>query len=462
MPDNPTDRERYLQVQVPLTVSSVTAALKRTIEARFANVSVEGEILSCKRASSGHVYFTLKDSGAQLPTVLWRDRANRLRMDLRDGMKVVVTGSIQVYPPHGKYQLVARDVRQSGLGELLLKLHALKQALEQEGLFDPARKKKIPIIPRAVGVATAITGAAVRDIVRTIHDQFPARIIIAPCQVQGRAAAPTIVRALQQLDAHPEVDVIICGRGGGSLEDLWAFNEETVARAIAACITPVISAVGHESDTLLTDAVADRRAATPTAAAELVVPNLRDLKHWLQDRLLGIAKRTQTNVLLARRHFEQTRNRLPDPSRWIQERHQHLDEARAQMQMALRSQLTRSVKRHVALAGRLRNLHPRNRLAAARQRLAYAEERLKRAISLRQRQERTQLERTRRALALLGPASNLERGYAIVRNEDGSLVRDVDAVEAGRTVQVLLRRGALDAQVVRTHERHLFEVEDGT
>ena len=344
----------------------------------------------------------------------------------------------------------------------MLKLHALKQALEQEGLFDPARKKKIPVIPRAVGVATAITGAAVRDIVRTIHDQFPARIIIAPCQVQGRAAAPTIVRALQQLDAHPEVDVIICGRGGGSLEDLWAFNEETVARAIADCNTPVISAVGHESDTLLTDAVADRRAATPTAAAELVVPNLRDLKHWLQDRLLGIAKRAQTNVLLARRHFEQTRNRLPDPSRWIQERHQHLDDARAQMQMALRSQLTRSVKRHVALAGRLRNLHPRNRLAAARQRLAYAEERLKRAISLRQRQERTQLERTRRALALLGPASNLERGYAIVRNEDGSLVRDVDAVEAGSTVQVLLRRGALDAQVVRTHERHLFEVEDGT
>ena len=353
----------------PLTVSALTAALGRTIEGRFGHVVVEGEILSCRRASSGHVYFTLKDPGAQLPAVMWRDAAARLPIQLRDGMKVVVIGKIQVYAPHGKYQLIARTVRESGLGELLLRLHALRKRLTDEGLFDEARKRPLPVIPRAVGVVTAITGAAIRDIVETIQSRYPTRIVIASCHVQGPRAVPSIVRALAQLDRHPDVEVIICGRGGGSMEDLWAFNEEAVVRAIAACETPVVSAVGHESDVLLSDAVADRRAATPTAAAEMVVPRWHDIEAWLGGTLGRLARAMRARLVRAEGRYERQARALPDPRRWVGDRQQQLDELSGRLTHAMSNVLFARTRTQLAVVGRLRSLHPNLRLARAQQRL---------------------------------------------------------------------------------------------
>ena len=225
-----------------ISVAELTQRLKTAIEERFGSVRVEGEMLSVRRVSSGHLYFTLKDQGAQLPAVMWRSTASRCPVALRDGLRVVASGDVQVYPPHGRYQLVVHRVVEAGVGALLAELEALKARLHAEGLFDPHRKRPLPLLPRRVGVVTAATGAALRDIVRAVLARYPARILLAPAKVQGEGAAASIVSALEGLGRHAEVDVIVVGRGGGSVEDLWAFNEEAVVRAVAACPTPVVCA----------------------------------------------------------------------------------------------------------------------------------------------------------------------------------------------------------------------------
>ncbi|PIE19994.1 MAG: exodeoxyribonuclease VII large subunit [Proteobacteria bacterium] len=264
-----------------LTVSQLTFRLKDTLEPRFSNLRVQGEVLSARAVSSGHLYFTLKDERAQLPCVVWRSTLQRLPLRVRDGMQVVATGDVQIYPPHGRYQLVIRRLAELGLGDLLARREALRRRLHAEGLFDPARKRPLPLLPRRIGVVTAATGAAIRDILATILRRYPAQVVLYPCRVQGPGAAASIARGVQVLAAHPGVDVLIIGRGGGSLEDLWAFEEEPVVRAVAACPIPVVSAVGHEIDRPLSDDAADVRAATPTAAGALVVPALADLRYTL-------------------------------------------------------------------------------------------------------------------------------------------------------------------------------------
>ena len=256
-----------------LTVSALTFVMKKAVEASFAHVWVSGEISNFTRASSGHCYFTLKDDTAQLKAVMWRGIAQRLRFDLKDGMQVIAAGPIEVYEARGVYQIVVEQLQPKGIGPLELAFRQLQQKLASEGLFAAERKRPLPAFPRRIALITSPTGAAVHDMIQVITRRSPrANIVIVPVAVQGTGAAAQIAQALRTVHTIPDVDVCICGRGGGSLEDLWAFNEEVVARAIFACQIPVISAVGHEIDVTIADLVADRRALTPSEAGELVVP----------------------------------------------------------------------------------------------------------------------------------------------------------------------------------------------
>jgi exodeoxyribonuclease VII large subunit len=419
-------------------VTAVTRALKEVVEGAFGMLSVDGEVFSARKASSGHLYFTLKDAHAQLPCVMWRSAVQMLATPIEDGMKLVAAGKISVYEPHGRYQMVVRSVRQSGLGELLVQLEKLRLRLAAEGLFDAERKKPLPLLPRKVGVVTAATGAAIRDIIATIHQRYPMGIVLYPARVQGPGAAAQIARGIAALDAADDVEVIIVGRGGGSLQDLWAFNEEVVVRAIAACQTPVVSAVGHEVDTLLSDYVADVRAATPTAAGEMVVPRRVDLEHTL------------------RGHLEDLEAALLDI---IGSRQQRLDDLVFRMQVEAEKVLARGRERQGILAARLRNLHPKAQVQQGRHNWQALSRRLMVGGRGAVGEARMSLRRATEALSHLSPLASLERGYAIVRGECRSVINSAGQVNQGDSLEILLHRGAIDARVVGTEAKNEFEPE---
>jgi exodeoxyribonuclease VII large subunit len=268
------------------SVSEITVNIKRLIESKFPSVIVEGEISNYKRQSSGHIYFTLKDDGAQLSAVIWKSVASNLKTEFCDGVKVIAKGSITLYEPSGRYQIVISSMHLLGVGELQIAFENLKNKLSKEGLFDEKHKKEIPPFPKKIGVVTSLTGAAIRDIVSVINRRYPiAEVIIFPTAVQGPGASGEIAEAIRNFNEYGKVDVIIVGRGGGSLEDLWAFNEEIVARAIFNSKIPIISAVGHHIDYTISDFVADLRAPTPSVAGELVVPDKRELIEDMKNQI---------------------------------------------------------------------------------------------------------------------------------------------------------------------------------
>jgi exodeoxyribonuclease VII large subunit len=283
--------------QITQSVSELTDQIKKLLEDTFFAVKVEGEISNCKPASSGHIYFTLKDNNAQIPAVIWRGVAQRYRSLLDNGLKVVASGQVQLYAPHGRYQLIIDHVQPAGQGDLQLAFERLKLKLQDEGLFDPSYKKQIPRISGKIGVVTAATSAAFQDIRQTIETRFPlTEIVLYPSAVQGQAAAAQIVEGIKYLDARDDVDVILIGRGGGSLEDLWPFNEEIVARAIFACQKPIVSAVGHEIDFTISDFVADFRATTPTQGAVTLTPDQNEVRLYLDDKLEGLKKPLERKI----------------------------------------------------------------------------------------------------------------------------------------------------------------------
>jgi exodeoxyribonuclease VII large subunit len=266
------------------SVSELTGSIKQTLEEKFVDVLVQGEVSQPKTSANGHTYFTLKDEKAQLPCVIWRSTAQQLNLDLLHGQQIVVGGDIQVYPPHGKYQLIVTYVKQAGIGALQKAFEELKQKLKSEGLFDPDHKKPLPGFPGKIGVVTSSTGAAFQDIRSTLEKKFPmVTVYLYHASVQGVNAAPEIVKGINYFSKNKNVDVLIIGRGGGSLEDLWPFNEEAVARAVYDCEVPVISGVGHETDFSISDFVADARAATPTQAASMAVPDINELRFYVDD-----------------------------------------------------------------------------------------------------------------------------------------------------------------------------------
>jgi len=387
-------------MHAPLTVSQLTQALSDLVHDEFGRVEVTGEVGRITFARSGHWYLSLKDEGAVLDAAVFRGTNSRMSWRPQEGDRVVATGELSIYAPRGSYSLIVRRLERAGAGDLLARLEALKKALTAEGLFAPERKRPLPAVPRAVGVVTSATGAALRDILRVLDERWPGLpIYLAPCLVQGDAAAEQIAAALRLVEAHGKADVIIVGRGGGSAEDLWAFNEEPVVRAVAACGIPVVSAVGHETDTSLCDLAADVRAATPSHAAELVVPErdaLLTLVNDLGDRLaLAVARQTLRK-----------RDRL------------------------------RAIK--------LRD--PRRRVTEARLRADELDARLRRAAALRVERSRRAVELQAARLRALSPLAVLERGYAIALR-DGCAVRDATDLTPGELLELRLGRGVAAVRV---------------
>lgn len=372
-------------------------------------VSVRGEISNLKYHTSGHIYFTLKDASAAIACVMFAGARGGLAFRMSNGQQVVVDGAVNVYERDGKYQLYATKIRQDGAGELYEKFLELKEELEEMGMFAPEYKQPIPKFVRRLGVVTAPTGAAIRDIINIATRRNPGiRIILYPAKVQGEGAAESVAAGLAALDALG-VDVIIVGRGGGSIEDLWAFNEETVARAIFSCHTPVISAVGHETDTTIADFVADLRAPTPSAAAELAVA---DVTAWLQA----------------------------------------LDEDALQLQRIMQRMIKDARSRLRECELRMRYAKPQQRLMQQKQRLDEYEERLRRAMQSLLEQTRHQLALIEERLRRLSPYEKLESGYGCILTEDGRRIRSVSQVAPGEVVQIYLADGRMTARIQEVKE----------
>jgi len=438
-----------------LTVGQLTNEIRGVLDATFGSVWVQGEISQPRTPASGHVYLTLKDDEAVLPAVIWRSTAARLRFQPEDGQEVLVQGSLDVYPPHGRYQMVIRRLEPLGEGALRLAFEQLRRKLEAEGLFDPARKRPLPPLPKRIALVTSRTGAAVRDMVTVITRRFPnVAILLVPARVQGEGSAREIATALHRADTRARADVIIVGRGGGSLEDLWAFNEEVVARAIHACKTPVVSAVGHETDTTIADLVADVRAATPSQAGELVVPVKAELLEELEQARARLLHRMQVRVGRAWQRLEALGDRpvLREAGGILRTRARLL--ASLGERLAANTPVAQLARRSMQMADLGRRLRPplARRLARAREALGLESVRLTRAAGLGWERRDRRLVGLDDRLRALSPLAVLGRGYAIARRLgadglEGAVVRQAEDVAPGDRVRVRLAGGAIDSRV---------------
>jgi exodeoxyribonuclease VII large subunit len=428
-------------------VSELLRAARLTLESRFADVRVEGEISGLKKSGPGHIYFCLKDNEGQLDCVLFSREAARLRFRLEEGMAVRCRGRLTLYEARGKFQMTVVDVEPTGAGALALAFEQLKQRLAAEGLFDNARKRPLPFLPRRLGVVTSPTGAVIRDIIRVAHRRFPVPILLAPTPVQGEGAALAIAAALRRLESVPDVDLVIVARGGGSLEDLWAFNEEPVARAIFACRVPVISAVGHETDFTIADFVADVRAPTPSAAAERAVPVLDDLRAELALLERRAGRATAEHLRACRHELERAHRRVGDPRRLLNERRQRLDEQAERARRHLARQLTAVRGGLRALETRLYRAHPQRRVLEQRNALSTLGHRLQTLAQGELTRRRHAVEAARGKLGALSPLKVLERGFSIAQLADGRLLTRADDVAPGDSIRVRLQHGEIHAEV---------------
>ena len=438
------------------SVSDLTVAVRDLLEAHLFEVWVEGELSNCKIWNTGHLYFTLKDDRSQLRGFMFRSSLRYLKFKPTDGTRVIARGKITVYEPKGEYQLVCEHLEPQGRGALQLAFEQLKERLQREGLFEQARKRPLPALPRKIGVVTSLEGAAIRDIIKVLQRRYAnAHVVIAPARVQGAEAAPDIARALRQIGRVPGVDVVIVGRGGGSVEDLWAFNEEMVARAISRVPVPVISAVGHETDITIADFVADFRAPTPSAAAEIVVGRKDD---WCSriDRLeqrLRSAARTRLQHSSRRLHVIDSRPAFAGYPGRLAMRGRYTSELSHALARALGSRLSARGRRLQQLERQLATFDAGRRLATIRIRLVAADGRLASAVTRRRDRAASALRTIVGRLDSLSPLAVLGRGYAVAWNADKTrILRDASAVGTGDTVHVTLRRGELACEVRSTRD----------
>ncbi|MBD8879749.1 exodeoxyribonuclease VII large subunit [Rhodanobacter sp. 7MK24] len=434
-----------------LTPSTLNRLVRGLLEDALPLVWIEGELSNVARPASGHLYFTLKDSGAQVRCAMFRPKSAALRFKPVDGMQVLLRARVGLYEPRGEFQLVAEHMEPAGEGALQREFERLKAQLDAEGLFDAARKRPLPRYARRIGVITSATGAAIRDVLSVLERRWPlAEVDVLPVPVQGREAPPAIVAMLKRASASSRYDVLLVTRGGGSLEDLWAFNDEAVARAIHASAVPVVSAVGHEVDFSIADFVADLRAPTPSAAAELLVPDaqatlrhLRQLRQRLalfeQRRLQSLTQRV--DHLLARLQAQRPQARLArDRERLAHLRHRLLG--------VLRERQQRDRARLDHLHGRLLARHPQQRLPLLQRQLAEQSQRLRQAIARQLERDRHALQQAARTLHAVSPLATLERGYAILFDGDGRIVRAPDDVGEGEHLQARLATGELKLRVL--------------
>ena len=389
------------------TVSEITREIRTSLEYDFSNIGIVGEISNIRKPSSGHVYLTLKDKNAQLQAVVFRNTANKIKFELKDGMEIISFGSITVYEPRGQYQIIIDQIEPKGIGALQLAFQQLKEKLEKEGLFDVSRKKPIPFIPQKIGIVTSPTGAAIKDILNIIERRFAnVEILLYPVKVQGDGAAEEIAEAIVELNKLPDIDVIIAGRGGGSLEDLWAFNEEVVARSIYNSIIPVISAVGHEIDITIADLVADIRALTPSEAGELVVPQ--------KDLLLNI-----------------------------------LEKCKSRLFQSLTNKLKLSKDKLAGVANSYAMRQPFDKLHRLQQRLDEFAQRLNLNITHALNTEREKLSGIAGKLESLNPLSVLKRGYTITTKlENDKPLREVKDVNKGDKIKTRFSKGSVISAIL--------------
>ncbi|MCD1260690.1 exodeoxyribonuclease VII large subunit [Paenibacillus athensensis] len=451
-----------------LSVKELNRYIKSLLEGepRLQDVWVRGEISNFTHHSSGHMYFTLKDADGRLKSIMFASYNQRLGFMPKEGTRVIARGNISVYERDGAYQFYITHMQPDGIGSLYLAYEQLKKKLEAEGLFAAERKKPIPRFPRAIGVITSPTGAAVRDIIITLQRRFPSvPVLLYPVLVQGAQAAPSIVKAIEAMNRLGEADVLIVGRGGGSLEELWAFNEEAVARSIAGSAIPVISAVGHETDFTIADFVADLRAATPTAAAELAVPSRAELLQRLASQTQRLHRGLRQQLRRQEERLARLRRSplLMNPRRQLlQEPAQRLDRLAEQLGYRMRQQLARAAERRMKLDRKLSAFNPAEQAAFARHRLDAGQRRLLAAMQGLTRGKKQEWQAAVRHLDALSPLKVMQRGYSLAYDEsERKLIRSVHEAQIGDVVKIRLQDGRLNCHVWGMEENRNGEEGDG-
>lgn len=439
--------------QAVLSIRDLNRLIKRKLEGepQFQDIWVRGEISNFTHHSSGHMYFTLKDADSRLKSIMFASYNSRLPFMPREGTRVLARGSVSVYERDGQYQFYVTQMQPDGVGSLYLAYEQLKKKLEQEGLFAQERKRPLPRYPRTVGVITSPTGAAVRDILITLKRRSPSvNILLYPVLVQGKGAAPSIAAAIDHMNRLGEADVLIVGRGGGSLEELWAFNEETVARSVYASRIPIISAVGHETDFTICDFVADLRAATPTAAAELTVPHHLELKQQLSAVTVQMRKSLLSRLELQRERLVKMRRSqaLTNPWRLLQQPAERSDRLREQLLYRMKGIAASAHQNKLRLDRRLEVRSPREQASLARSRSAAAHKQLVQAMGALQRTKSREWQSAVRQLDALSPLKVMGRGYSLVYEEgEQRLIRSVHQVQPGDLLRIRLGDGKLSAGV---------------
>jgi exodeoxyribonuclease VII large subunit len=438
-------------VRTILTVSELNATIRDLLENALQNVWVEGEISNARVWNTGHMYFTLKDGASQIKAVMFRSAVRYLKFKPEDGLKVVARGKVSVYDPKGEYQVICEHIEPKGVGSLQMAFEQLKKKLAAEGLFDPARKRPLPALPRRIGIVTSLDGAALRDIVRVLRRRYPnAHLVLSGTRVQGEGAGREIAHAMRKIERIESVDVIILARGGGSLEDLWAFNEEVLARVIAACPVPVISGVGHETDFTIADFVADLRAPTPSAAAELVVRRKDEFFGHIGRicERLDAAIHHRLRRMETRLHALEARPGYAGFEGRIAVRGRHLSELAADLRQCMLQGVARRARRHDSLRRSLSQFDPRHRLAAVRTRLVSRDAQLQAAVARRLTTAQRRIGALAARIDGLSPLAVLGRGYSVTWDASRTrIIRDASTIAPGDQVSVTLERGSFDATV---------------
>jgi exodeoxyribonuclease VII large subunit len=437
------------QEETVLSVAELDRRLRRAVETASGDFWTEGEVSSLKRAPSGHLYFTLKDESedAVIDCVLYRFDALRAQRFLSDGARIQIWGRVTVWAPRGRLQLIGQRVRPAGRGALLVALEELKKKLQAEGLFDPSKKRALPEAPRVVGVVTSKTGAAFADIQTVAFRRGHVRLVLSPALVQGDGAVRSLLSAINRIERYPGLDVLIIGRGGGSGEDLMAFNDERVVRRLAAVRVPVVSAVGHETDISLSDLVADRRAATPSQAAELCVPDERVQHERLRRCQQSLLRTFRNQLALEQSRVQRLRTRLADPRFVLALRDRELSELERRLRGKLERKLTEQRAQLASLHSRLNARHPRTVIALGRAHLGPMPRRLSAALRGALQTHRAELGQRAARLDALSPLSVLGRGYAIVLDANGRALLDANRARTGDQLEIRLSRGRLLAEV---------------
>ncbi|WP_101844245.1 exodeoxyribonuclease VII large subunit [Halobacillus sp. Marseille-P3879] len=440
-----------------LTVTALTKYIKKKLsfDPHLKEVWLRGEISNFKHHSRGHMYLSLKDEKSRIQAVMFAGNNRSLAFRPENGMNVLVRGEINVYEPMGSYQLYIQDMQPDGIGALYLAFEQLKEKLQKEGLFNAERKKEIPLYPKHIGVVTSPTGAAIRDILTTLKRRYPiVKVSILPVLVQGRSAASSVSKAIDYANHNLDCDVLIVGRGGGSLEDLWGFNEEEVARAIARSNIPVISAVGHETDTTISDFVADIRAATPSGAAELSVPSLLELK----ERVDQLRRRLQRAMEVERSAAEKRLHQLTKsyafkyPEQLMKQKEQELDRLIERMSSNLKSVSRQQNERLTFLRSRLKQQHPQAEVEAKQKQLQEVTKQLQTQFQYSLGTKKDQFRSTLEKLTLLNPLDTMKRGYAIPYTNKGHVIKSVDQVTRGDEITVDVKNGTLWCEITGVKE----------